>query len=96
MSASSDTGFEQAVRNVKSVGESMPSLLSSGLTDEKKIQQAVKTATTMWQSNVQCLSHIISLKQELKDSKAEAEAIEMNLPLMRMKKRLDMKQKLQS
>mgnify|MGYP001436441605 CR=1 FL=1 len=35
----------------------------------KKLQQAVSTASSMFESNVQCLSHILALKKELSLSK---------------------------
>ena len=78
-SGSNNKGFQKAVSDVEKVGNFMPDLLMGGISDEKKIQQAVKTATTMWQSNVQCLSHIIALKAEIKESKAEAEAVALQL-----------------
>ena len=65
--------------DMSNIASKISDLLNPNGDETSKLAAAVSTAESMFQSNVQCLTHILSLKKELADTKEEAEAIEAQL-----------------
>ena len=60
--SSDNVGLVDAAKDIASASSTIASLKSSSHDDEK-VANALDTATTMFQSNVQCLSHILALRK---------------------------------
>jgi len=78
--------MENVGKEITAFAQDMPEMLKSNEDQTLKLKKVVTMAEQMFQSNLQCLSHILALKKENAELKAanaefkeEAEAVELQL-----------------
>ena len=78
--------MEDVGKEITAFAQDLPEMLKSNEDQTLKLKKVVTMAEQMFQSNMQCLSHILTLKKENAELKAanaeykeEAEAVELQL-----------------